>query len=780
MDASICSLARSPPNFAAVQRLSGIQRSNRSSSHTGAFQGPSNRLILINGDQDIPKSDWPPVANDGIPGVSRRTTSPDLRHDAEISRNDVPSCVQSPSTTSSSPTPYMLPTRSANCSQRSPLLERAEKHRQSESAAPETQDSRPHHSRQDSGLSRLGTPYSAARYSFDHRTLTICPDDCSDKGLHAQKDQYPWKPKYNSLDRPGNRFKLQSVRAPSGHRSIFRGKRQAQTGSHRIKEIHRKRGKPGVLYKSDDDLESSTWSTSLPSQANLTSPTSSSEEESIAYRSSRVFPPQFPAPPGKLTLERKNRSIATGRIATWISQRECSQNTERPGNRVVGFEPSRRGRDSSNDTSASSEVSSYAEIEYLWQQIKDKRSKLSDVRQKMTKWRQELRSLRQRQQQADNAFMTLVRPMVVENRSWASGQVEALDCRVAAMQDLRDTYRSREMVYEAHERMVDEDEKQLALLETRFFGLLAAGPSQIPHASALPRKDPETKIYSPTDIPYELRGIQSVKPCEDLHPTYVRLTSAVGDLENAKEEYHDLLMLKEQYEHDLEIHKSTGKRAMTEAEDFLSEFPIEEARMRHNVSRLQQQVWYLADLCKAKRTMRKYLSVQMAYALNPRSRLDDFTLEDRMTILTERKSLAHNVFTEILSQPDHLLLDPHPLTSLQALKIASQLDYNKAESREKQRLAAKEFSIDALLTGSGPGTKGDFVNRWLLQQLRQSPLNVQLLHSTFTWNCSLRIRDIGQWQRDVMHYWWRDGTMDSRQIQTKVPPSLESGAPFVL
>lgn len=52
------------------------------------------------------------------------------------------------------------------------------------------------------------------------------------------------------------------------------------------------------------------------------------------------------------------------------------------------------------------------------------------------------------------------------------------------------------------------------------------------------------------------------------------------------------------------------------------------------------------------------------------------------------------------------------------------------------------------------------MNRWLLQQLRMSRLNVQLLHSTFISSRSLKIRNLWRWQHDVIFYWWRDNTVD--------------------
>ncbi|PNY29518.1 Uncharacterized protein TCAP_00555 [Tolypocladium capitatum] len=576
-----------------------------------------------------------------------------------------------------------------------------------------------------------------------HRPIMPPPPatDTSDTMLRVPPSQSPQHPRGHGVPTAGDK--------PPPHSNGRRKKKDRST-----------RQAPHAHGRSDSsDSGSLTFSLVRPSRAMSWSSASSSEEDPIAYRNSRQFPPDFPAPPTRRDSAPRSRSLATNRITSWVSQYEKSQS---PTRRRLGYtapvRPSEEA-DSRDDGSLLSDASSYAEVELLWQQLKEKRAKLSDIKVQMAKRRQELRHLRRRKEDADNAFMSIIRPMLVSRRGILQTSVHLLDSRAADMQDLRDDYHARESDYEALELMVDDEEKQLNGLETRFFSLLAAGQTKVERASPSDEGTWETESSSPSDLPLELRGISADKPSEDLHPLYVELTSAVGDLENAKEEYDDLLYVKDQHDYEAELKRTTGKKTTADMEEFLDEFPAEEERMRAEVAQLEGRVERLKKMCEDKKVMRKHMSVRMAYALDPHTKFDDMELEDRATILARHKTLAHPIFPELLSQPEHVLAEPEPLTSLQALRAATRLTDDDAQKRERQRLAAKEYSIDNPMQGPGTGGRGDFVNRWLLHQLRTSPLNVQLLHSTFISSRSLKIRDLWRWQCDVMYYWWRDNTV---------------------
>ncbi|UNI22400.1 hypothetical protein JDV02_008291 [Purpureocillium takamizusanense] len=494
-------------------------------------------------------------------------------------------------------------------------------------------------------------------------------------------------------------------------------------------------------------LEDTSWSSD-----------SSSQEDPVAYRNARQFPPSFPARPRSFPSVPRSRSLATNRIKTWVSQYEKSQSPMRTRSDGTGLTKELGEAASQDNESAVSAVSSYAEVELLWQQLKEKRARLGEIKAQMAERREELRRLRRQRNEADNAFMSLIRPMLVSQRGMLQTSVRVLDSRIADMQDLRDEYHARESDYEILEQMMDDEEKQLNDLETRFFSLLAAGQTK---AHRAPRSiTSEDSSHNLPHLPIELRGIASDKALEDVHPLYVKLTSAVGDLENAREELEDLFYVNHQYEFEAELKKTTGKSTTQDMEEFFEEFPAEEARMRAEVIKLENKVQRLKKVCEDKGVMRKHMSLRMAYALDPNTKFDDMELEDKASILARHKSLAHDVFPELLSQPNHVLAQPEPQTSLKAYTTAAALPDDDPQKRDRQRLAAKEYSIDSFARGQEGGGTGDLVNRWLLQQLRLSRLNVQLLHSTFVWSRSLKIRNLWRWQHDVIFYWWRDNTVD--------------------
>lgn len=186
-------------------------------------------------------------------------------------------------------------------------------------------------------------------------------------------------------------------------------------------------------------------------------------------------------------------------------------------------------------------------------------------------------------------------------------------------------------------------------------------------------------------MPYELRGISADKQPEDLHPLYVELTAAVSYLENALKEHDDLLFVKEQYEYEAQLGRTTGKKTAADTDDFLAEFPAEEARMRAEVARLEGEVRRLRRLCELRRVMRKHMSVRMAYALDPHTKVDDMELEDRAAILARWPTLAHAVFPELLSQPPHVLAAQTALQALRAAAHGQGVRHRRAARRRRGR-----------------------------------------------------------------------------------------------
>ncbi|KAL7899051.1 hypothetical protein HDV63DRAFT_77004 [Trichoderma sp. SZMC 28014] len=527
-----------------------------------------------------------------------------------------------------------------------------------------------------------------------------------------------------------------------------------------------KRNSRRSLRRRSDVLEDEkpTFSSTRPGyDETSSSSSSSSNEDPIAYRNARQFPPQLPAGPVHGPSAPRSRSSAANQITAWVSQYEKSRSPTRSRSRLGEISAVLQPTDTEShlDGSVHSNDSSHGEIEMLWQQLKEKRAKLSGTRAKMRSRRKELREKRREKDAADNAFMGVVRPVLVSLRELTDYPASLFESRLEKMQQLRDDYQVLESSYEALEAMLDEEERDLSILETRFFSILAAGQTKEERQLDISSDSGAANFtIDQTEIPYELRGISPYGPVEESHPLYVDLTSTVGYLGNARDEYADLLSTKQQYEEEQQLKKTTKQKASDEQEmkEFFDEFPSEEQRMNDIMTSLEAKVNDLRKSCEDRGVMKKHMSIKMEYALDPQIRYEDLDLEDEHTILSRRKTLAHAEFNELLSQPDHVLAD-EPLTTLGALKAAIRLPNHHPEKGVMKRLASKEYAIDNLMRECDGGKKADYVNRWLLHQLRLSPLNAVLLRSTFQASRSLKIRDMWRWQCDVMHYWWRDSTM---------------------
>ncbi|KAM0558196.1 hypothetical protein ACHAPJ_004880 [Fusarium lateritium] len=444
----------------------------------------------------------------------------------------------------------------------------------------------------------------------------------------------------------------------------------------------------------------------------------------------------------------------TNRITTWISQYERDRAPKDRLDMDINPDPLLENFDSAKSHASRGSGPSEETLEILWTKLKDQRVKLNDIKSRMAKKRKKLRDLRRQRDDADNAFMGIIRPMFVAQRGQMGTTPGTLERRLADLQRLRNEYQASENDYEDFEVTLDEEEETLNKLEIRFFSLLAVGqtiPLQRP-----PEDDFNDDENKNMNMPDDLIGISPDGPPEDLHPLFVDLMATIGDLMNAKEEHEELLFLKEQHEDKLKMKSAAGMELNETEIEFFDQFPLEEEQMRSSVVGLENQVASLRKLCEEKRVMQKHLSARVAYLLYPENGYEDIDLDDTSVILRSWSSLAHPTFPVLLSQPEHVMAQRSPLTPGGALKAAAALPETDPTKTNRMQLATKEYAIDRLMVDHEEGGKGDFINRWLLHQLRLSPANAFLLHWTFIRNRMLQIRDPDRWQRDVLRYWWND------------------------
>jgi hypothetical protein len=260
-------------------------------------------------------------------------------------------------------------------------------------------------------------------------------------------------------------------------------------------------------------------------------------------------------------------------------------------------------------------------------------------------------------------------------------------------------------------------------------------------------------------------GISPNGPSEDIHPLYQQLVSVIGDLGIAKESFADLNLQREQAVYEIDLRKNAGKPPSNEDIEFMKEYPSELQEKRRRVEQLTEEVADLKRLCIERGVMKKHLSFKDALALYPDNMVPDIGDDMSVDGLSDLHTLANPQFPMLLSQPDHVLRK-EPLTAYGDLKQAVSLAEDDADKAERLNIAEKEYGIQILLRDFKAGDKLDFICRWLLYQLRTSPLEAEFLHTTFEDYTKHKIMNRAQWQENVLHYWWKDSAVGQIKFMT--------------
>ena len=409
-------------------------------------------------------------------------------------------------------------------------------------------------------------------------------------------------------------------------------------------------------------------------------------------------------------------------------------------------------------------------VETLWTKLKEKRAEVDGIRSHMARTRRDMQVARRKKDDTDNDFMRLIRPLWINMRDTLGKFPDALERRLMEMQHLRTEYYSLEANYEELENRLDQEEDELGGLEINFFSLLASGHDKTDRHRPK-RLDWKQEITTYKKPPI-LQGISPNGPPEDLHPMYIDLMSNVGALENAREELQDLLSTNQRYLDDIRLKEFTKMPWNLEEEEFFAEFPAEEERMKENVDSLQQEVERLRIECEEKGVMRKHMPAKTAYLLYPQNGYEDedMELETPDSIAGTWNDRELSIFPLLRSQPGKAVVKAGAQTALGGLKAAVKLPNTDPEKARRLLLAKKEYAIDRLIF---EGDRTSYIDRWLLQRLRLSSLEVMLLYVIFIGSQALKIRDQARWENDVLRYWWNDGASQSN-FQRDASAGLES------
>lgn len=377
------------------------------------------------------------------------------------------------------------------------------------------------------------------------------------------------------------------------------------------------------------------------------------------------------------------------------------------------------------------------------------------MKDNMSKVREDMRQRRQEKDRADTDFMNLVRLLLTPDSSHHNLTRLPLEQRYAKMQGLQKGYQELESTYETLETELDRREAELNTAEMEFFSLLAVGYLRA-HTSAPSQPARDLEDYRPRyepDLPVELLGISSNGPVSDDHPLWRALVSAIGDMGLAQEDLDELRMRRDQVQYEIDSERKLSMRARLENEEFMANYPSELLDKATRLDEAKALVRNLHKKCQDHGVAKRHPPLAVAYALQPEEDLgEDMALDDAVA---SPQTLAHDRFSTLLSCPDHVLRDPEPLTALGELKRVSQLSPEAPGRQRELEAAMKEYGIHQLVfdTKAEAGDT-DYVNRWLLHQLRTSPFEAYRLASIFQESTKLQIRDLKRWQYDVLRSWW--------------------------
>ena len=473
------------------------------------------------------------------------------------------------------------------------------------------------------------------------------------------------------------------------------------------------------------------------------------ENNPISLENDRHFPPLLPT--ARPFFSQRERVNAVKHIRSWIRHKEHEDEAE------LSSSSHSSARTSPSQSATSSSVDSiHNGVDELWRQIRKGRRIVTELRDKLSVQRSLLQSVRLRLSSADNTFMNSIRPLLVHNENKSAVSSRQLHNSFAEMQRLRTECQDLENSCRQVEDDLEEEEFELQRVEVRFYSTLGSDDDEA-QKGLHPEAHDSTNIAN--NVPVELRGIPSHRPLEDLDPAFIRLQLSVDSLRNSREELDSLQRIKVQCDETFWFKKRMMQKVTAEIQDFLDDFPLREASKKKEIAEFEREVGYLKRLCEKNGLMSKHMSTEMRAELYPDAALQDIRLASESSILANQANMAHPILHELMSQPDHLLAAPMPVTADEALREAKSIPKNHPWRAQRIQRTQKEVDINNLITQDRyEGGRSKFVDRWLLSSLRNSSIEITRLYNTFA--VFMSIRNLLQWQRDVLQYWDADRTPD--------------------
>lgn len=426
-----------------------------------------------------------------------------------------------------------------------------------------------------------------------------------------------------------------------------------------------------------------------------------------------------------------------------------------------------------------------------WFRVVDYSSKAARLRKEILKVRKKTREARVEKDAADNAFISLLRPLLLSTQNSTSAEDpgaagltgRALDydldgprlrALLGGMQEARNRCQAQELSMEAWEDQLD----------TAYRGLDDAIRLFINHqVGSEPQHFSEETVVEDDSMPDLLLGLDE-EPTENYPPLYMEFMTTLGEHGLAVETHEDNLARKadiddELFRHALRKQYQPGDLSESleiDAADlkFHAGFEKSEEEALEKMKELEEQADLLRDLCFEKGVVPRYAEISELYYYHPRQ----FAIDPDPTTETdkdfdERTSMCatSSQFWVLLSKSHHLLRgEPQTVPTALALAEASlEQDPDDEEKIMWRQAMRKEAGIGTLIQNASPGHKGDFVNRWALHKLRTSPMEIEILLACFMHETGIYVTNVLRWQIEVLNCWKTDEA-------ARAPPSQFEGA----
>ncbi|KAK9774267.1 hypothetical protein SCAR479_09131 [Seiridium cardinale] len=384
--------------------------------------------------------------------------------------------------------------------------------------------------------------------------------------------------------------------------------------------------------------------------------------------------------------------------------------------------------DNEDDGDDDSTVPGIWRFEEHWRKLRDQRNALKSTFAKIDKQRSDLQDTRQKKFQAYSELDIAIQKVLHQH---------------PYLRDHLDTVRNQELVSQAQETTLDDllddlrqGEIQVELEERRFF---------------------TNETISRRSSRVSLRGIEGVRP-DNVDPLFEEFKDAVKEFYLAQEWSSELILRKRI------LDSKYPEQWTLDDREFLDDFDADQQEALSEVDHWERAAIRLEKECRERNLIPPSSSLEEQGYWQNRQNRDEITLGQVLSSQDAPGSLPPSRFPLLRSNS----------------KLSVMNTFSKRDGRQRSRVfspernsisastlaplqsAEEDFHIEPLLSKVGGVEKRAYINRWLLQRLRQSTLEVNLLLAICL--SFHDVRDRTQWQRDVLNCWPRDGAATQEPI----------------